>query len=432
MYISLSDRPKTPQTASSAASSPGAAGGAPSSPTRTRRRVAPTVVALGVVSLLTDVSSESVAAVLPLYLTSVMGLSLLAYGVVDGLFQGASAIVRIGAGWASDRTDRPKWIAFAGYLLSALTRGWLIVAQGLGAVAALVTLDRIGKGIRTAPRDAMIAASSDPDDLARAFGVHRSLDTIGAAIGPLLAFAILFLIPDGYATVFVMSLGFAVIGVTILGLVVPDRRPRREAAAPGSAPVRLRWRDLAQPRLRILLIVMGALSLLTIGDGFLYLSLQDRGGFAAHWFPLLFVGTNAAYIALAVPFGRLADRWGRTRMLILGHVGLLGAYAFALVPLTGVGPVLGCLVLLGAFYAATDGVLAAVAGSLVDASVRASAIAAAQTVVAVCRMVASAAFGALWFALGRTESLLIVAVLLTVAVPICLVVVTRLTRGSRA
>ncbi|MEL5990824.1 MFS transporter [Microbacterium phosphatis] len=419
MYISLSDRP-------AAKTAPDAPPARPAG----RRHVAPTVVALGVVSMLTDISSESVAAVLPLYLTSVMGLSLLAYGVVDGIFQGASALVRIGAGWASDRTDRPKWVAFAGYLLSALTRGWLIVAQGLGAVAALVTIDRIGKGIRTAPRDAMIAASSAPDDLARAFGVHRALDTIGAAVGPLLAFAILLLIPDGYATVFVMSLGFAVIGVTILGLVVPDRRPRREHAAPGSRPAPLRWRHLAQPRLRVLLVVMGVLSLLTIGDGFLYLSLQDRSGFAAHWFPLLFVGTNAAYIALAVPFGRLADRWGRTRVLILGHLGLLGAYTLALIPVEGIGPTLGCLVLLGAFYAATDGVLAAVAGSLVDASVRASAIAAAQTIVAVCRMIASAAFGALWFTVGRTESLLILAVLLALSVPVCLVVVTRLTREA--
>ena len=417
MYISLSDRP---------------AETAPAAERPARRRVAPTVVALGIVSMLTDVSSESVAAVLPPYLTSVLGLSLLAYGVVDGLFQGASALVRLGAGWLSDRTDRPKWVAFAGYLLSATTRGWLIVAQGLGAVAALVTIDRIGKGIRTAPRDAMIAASSDPADLGRAFGVHRALDTIGAAVGPLLAFAILLLIPGGYSTVFVMSLGFAVIGVTILGLVVPDRRPRRERVTPGSRPAPLRWRQLTEPRLRILLVVMGALSLLTIGDGFLYLSLQERGGFAAHWFPLLFVGTNAVYIALAVPLGRLADRFGRPRVLILGHLGLLAAYALALVPAGGVGPTLGCLALLGAFYAATDGVLAAVAGTLVDPSVRASAIAAAQTVVAVCRMVASAAFGALWYTVGRTESLLVVAVLLAVALPICLVVVTRISRGVRA
>lgn len=416
MYISLRDRPASDAI-----------------PPRARRgRVSSTVVTLGIVSMLTDISSESVAAVLPLYLTSAMGLSLIAYGFVDGIFQGAGAVVRIGAGWASDRTDRPKWVAFSGYLLSALTRGWLIAAQGLAAVAALVTVDRIGKGIRTAPRDALIAASADPDDLARSFGVHRALDTVGAALGPLLAFVILSVIPDGYTAVFVLSLGAATIGVAILGLLVPDRRPRRERTATGAALERVRWRNLAEPRLRILLAVMAVLSLLTIGDGFLYLSLQERSGFAAQWFPLLFVGTNVVYIALATPLGRLADRFGRARVLILGHLGLLGAYALALVPGAGLGPVLGCLALLGAFYAATDGVLAAVAGSLVDPSVRASAIGAAQAVVAVCRMVASAVFGALWYALGRTESLLVVSALLALSLPFCFVAVRRLNRPPSA
>lgn len=414
MYISLRDRPKASATAP-----------------RRRGRVTSTVVTLGVVSMLTDISSESVAAVLPLYLTSAMGLSLIAYGFVDGLFQGASALVRIGGGWAADRTDRPKWIAFAGYLLSALSRGWLIAAQGVGAVAALVTIDRIGKGIRTAPRDALIVASSDPDDLGRSFGVHRTLDTVGAALGPLLAFVILAVIPGGYTSVFVLSLGCAIIGVTILGLLVPDRRPRRERAAPGARPEPLRWRHIADPRLRVLLVVMAILSLLTIGDGFLYLSLQDRGDFAAHWFPLLFVGTNVVYIALATPFGRLADRFGRIRVLILGYVGLLGAYVLALVPAEGILPALGCLALLGAFYAATDGVLAAVAGSLVDPSVRASAIGAAQAVVATCRMLASIAFGALWYAVGRAESLLVVTVLLAVCLPFCFFAVARMTRASQ-
>lgn len=419
MYISLSDRPRR--------KAPGPDRGTSAGP---RGRVPSTVVTLGVVSMLTDISSESVAAVLPLYLTSAMGLSMVAYGFVDGIFQGASALVRIGGGWASDRTDRPKWVAFAGYLLSALTRGWLILAQGFAAVTALVTVDRVGKGVRTAPRDALITATSEPESLARSFGVHRTLDTIGAALGPLLAFVILTVIPEGYTTVFVMSFGFAVVGVAVLGLLVPDRRPRRERAAPGSTPAPLRWRDIAEPRLRVLLVVMAVLSLLTIGDGFLYLSLQDRDGFAARWFPLLFVGTNVVYIALAVPLGRLADRVGRARVLVLGYLGLLGAYVFALLPAGGIGPTLACLALLGAFYAATDGVLSAVAGNLVHPSVRASAIGSAQAVVAVCRMLASAGFGALWYLLGRTESMLVVTAALAIALPLCLRAVSRLDAGG--
>src|SRR6187402_3559761 len=132
-----------------------------------------------------------VAAVLPLYLTAQLGLGLLAYGFVDGLYQGVSAVVRIAGGYAGDRGGRPKWIAVTGYGLSALSRIALLPAHGFAAITGVIVADRLGKGLRTAPRDALIAASSDPKTLGRAFGVHRMLDTVGAAIGPLVAFALL-------------------------------------------------------------------------------------------------------------------------------------------------------------------------------------------------------------------------------------------------
>src|SRR5665648_262295 len=129
----------------------------------------------------------------------------------------------------TDRGDHPKWVAVVGYGLSALTRVGLLVATGFAAVTALVAVDRVGKGIRTAPRDAMITASSSPRTLGRSFGVHRTLDTVGASVGPLLAFVVLWAVPDGYHTVFVVSFGFAVIGLVVLALLVPDVRPRRAA-----------------------------------------------------------------------------------------------------------------------------------------------------------------------------------------------------------
>ena len=228
MYLSLRDRPAG-SSASRRASSGDAAGARTPGIRRPAARVSSVVVSLGVVSLLTDISSESVAAILPLYVTAALGLSTIAYGFIDGLMQGATALVRIAGGWAADRGDHPKWVAFAGYGLSAVTRAGLLVAGGFAAVTALVAVDRVGKGIRTAPRDAMIAASSDPRSLGRSFGVHRMLDTVGAATGPLLAFAVLWVIPGGYRTVFVMSFGCAVIGLAVLGLLVPDLRPRRAA-----------------------------------------------------------------------------------------------------------------------------------------------------------------------------------------------------------
>jgi MFS family permease len=380
--------------------------------------VGSTVVLLGLVSLLTDISSEAVSAVLPLYLTAVLGLSPLAYGFIDGLYQGVSAVVRLLGGWLSDRADRPKWVAFLGYGLSAVTKVALLAAQSLGAVTAVITVDRLGKGLRTAPRDALISASSPPATLGRAFGVHRALDTTGAAIGPLLAFAILWFVPGDYSSVFVASLAAAVMGLALLLLLVPDLRPRRDSGAPSAALSPPSLRLLRQPRFGRLMLAAGTLGLLTISDGFLYLSLARRDDLAATWFPLLFVGTNVAYLALAVPLGRLADRLGRARVLVFGHLLLVGAYLCAAGPVGGLGSTLACLALLGAFYAATDGVLAALTSTLVPAEVRASGIATTQTVVAAARFASSLAFGSLWLWLGRGPAVYAVAAALVVVVPL--------------
>ena len=416
MYLSLRSAPATTTLPIGTAQGP-----------RPGRAVSGTVVLLGTVSMLTDISSESVAAVLPLYLTAVLGLSPLAYGVVDGVQQGASALVRILGGWAADRTDRPKWVAFAGYALSAVTRAALLPAQGLTVVTGVLTLDRLGKGLRTAPRDAVIVASSPPEHLGRAFGVHRAMDTAGAVVGPLLAFGLLAAVPRGYHVVFVVSLAFALTGLAVLGLLVPDVRARPPAAPPaGTRTVR---RALAADGTRRLLVVAGLLGLLTVGDGFLYLLLQRRDGLAAELFPLLYVGTNTAYLLLAVPLGRTADRVGRARVLVLGHVALAGAYLCASGLVSGLPAVLGCLALLGVFYAATDGVLAALAGRLVPPELRATGIATAQTVVAGARTLSSLLFGVAWTVLGREHAVLAVAALLAVAVPVALLVLRPLDRA---
>lgn len=433
MYLSLRDRPTRQDPASPEE--------ARATKAAKRTRVSSVVVTLGIVSMLTDISSESVAAVLPLYLTTALGMSTLAYGFVDGLMQGASALVRIAGGWAADRGDHPKWVAVVGYGLSAVTRAILLVASTFGAVTAVVAIDRVGKGIRTAPRDAMIAASSDPRTLGRAFGVHRALDTVGAALGPLIAFLVLWAIPDGYRTVFVISFGAAVIGLAALVMLVPDLRPRRAAwltkhrtreerklpkckgctcdiagLEPAGRP--FSWKFLAEPGLRRLFVTAGVLALLTVGDGFIYLSLQARDGFATQWFPLLYVGTNIAYMSLALPIGKLADRIGRARVFVWGHGALAAAYVCAGVATVSTASTLAALLLLGVFYAATDGVLAALAGRRAAPSARASAIGTAQTVVAVARMASSALFGLLWYTVGRGPAILSVAVVLACAIPV--------------
>jgi MFS family permease len=399
VYVSVRDRP---------------AGGPVSSGPTIGRRVATTVLLLGAVSLLTDVSSEMVNAILPLYLTSQVGLSLAAYGVVDGVYQGTSAVVRISGGYAADRWGRPKWVATIGYGVSALSRVAMLPAHGFAAITSVITADRLGKGLRTAPRDALIVEASDPSTLGRAFGVHRALDTAGAALGPLLAFALLFAAPGRYDSVFVVSFGFAIVGLAVITLFVADRRT---TGATRMTTVQL-LRAMAAPRLRRPLLGSALLGLVTVGDGFLYLALQQRGQFASMMFPLFYVGTNLVYLALAVPIGRLADRIGRGRALIAGHVALLAAYLAVAAPWAGTAWTMVSLLLLGLFYAATDGVLPALIGGLVAPEVRGSGIAAAQTGVALARFAASVGFGALWAALGRGPAFLLMGLALVVVIPV--------------
>jgi MFS family permease len=428
VYISVRDRPAASGTGAALATPAVPPAALDAAPPAGRRRVAPLVVTLGIVSLLTDISSESVAAILPLYLTAAVGLSPVAYGFVDALYQGVSSLVRVAGGWASDRGGHPKWVALAGYGLSCAARFALLFSTGLAAISSAISADRIGKGLRTAPRDAMISASSPPENLGRAFGVHRALDTTGAVLGPLIAFALLWWIPDGYLAVMLVSFGFAVVGVAVLGLFVREPAAPRTSAA---ARPDFRWRSVADPRLTRLLVVAAGLGLLTVGDGFLYLALLDRGGFAAQWFPLLYVGTNMAYLAFAIPVGRLADRVGRGRVIVLGHVALLAAYFCAATSLAIAAATVGALVMLGLFYAATDGVVAALASRLVDPAVRTSGIAAAQTTVALARMASSACFGLLWFAFGPRTALATVAFVLALALPVAFGVFSGLDRADR-
>jgi len=418
MYITLRGTPKGESNGSISPEKSGRSG---------KARIAPAVLGLGVVSLLTDISSESVAAILPLYITVVIGLGPLAFGFIDGIYQGISAVVRMAGGRWADLSDRPKWVAFAGYALSAVTRFGLLVASGFWAITSVVAVDRVGKGLRTGPRDALIATASEPENLGRNFGVHRAMDTAGALIGPLMAFGILAMLPiglSGYQTVFVFSCAFAVMGVAVLALAVPDLRRNSESTKGSESPsvkgdaVRPRWSDLARPALRRLMLAAGALSLVTIGDGFIYLALQDGGGLAPAYFPLLFVGTNFAYLVLAIPMGQLADRIGRARVFVAGYVLLLGCYVMAGLHVAGLLGVIAVLLMLGAFYAATDGVLAALASRLVPAESRASGISAAQTVVALARFGASIGFGLLWQFAGLSIALLVISLGLVVAIPV--------------
>jgi MFS family permease len=371
-----------------------------------KQRVGGTVLLLGTCSLLTDISSEMVSAILPLYLVATLGFTPLQFGLIDGLYQGAGAFVRLGAGFLGDRLARHKAVAAFGYGISALSKLALALVSGAwGALSAVILVDRTGKGLRTAPRDAMISLATRKEDLGLAFGVHRAMDTAGAMIGPIVAFALLAAAPNGFHSLFLVSFFIAILGFGVLALLV--EQPGGEAPAVGKPDLKAAFALLRGRDLRWLTIAAAALGLATASDGFIYLTLRQRIDFSPQLFPLLATGTAITYMLLAVPAGRLADRWGRGKVLLAGYAILLAVYALLLLPSPGTIDLVLVLALLGTYYACTDGVLAAMGSARAPEALRGSGLALLGTAADGARLLASVLFGALWVAVGLETAILI-------------------------
>jgi MFS family permease len=372
------------------------------------------VLFLGLTSLITDISSEMVAAALPIYLVYTLELSPLSLGVIDGLYHAAAVLVRVATGLVADRWRRLKEVAGLGYALSAVCKLGLLAAGGAApALAAVVVLDRAGKGVRTAPRDALLSLSAPAEAMATAFGVHRALDTIGATLGPLAAFALLSVAPGRFDAIFVVSFCIAAVGVALFVLLV-EPRAAAERPARRATPIDA-LRLLRRPGFAPLIAVGSLLSAVTLSDGLLYLVLQRRVGFAAGYLPLLYVGSALAYAMLAVPMGRLADGLGRRRVFVFGYLLLAALYATVLLGPRSWGTVVACMGLLGATYAATDGVLMALASPLLPEALRTTGLAVLTTFTSVARLLASVVFGAVWTFWGAERALVVFLGAVTVA-----------------
>jgi MFS family permease len=383
---------------------------------RAATHVSRTVILLGLVSMLTDISSEMVNTILPIYLVFTLGMTPLQFGVIDGIQQGAAALVRVVSGFTADRLGRYKEVAVFGYGLSAFCRiGFLLVGRSWTLIGTVVFLDRTGKGIRTAPRDALISLSTPKEELGTAFGVHRALDTAGAMIGPLLAFGLLVLAPHNFQPIFVVSFCFGLVGLGILVLFVENRPERVEEPKPEPINVKAVGKLLALPGFSAVLAAGGLLAVATMSDGFIYLGLQHKLGFAGRDLPLLYVATSLFYMLLAVPMGKLADRVGRGCVFVGGYALLLVVYAALLLPPLGALGTILVLLSFGAYYAATDGVLMALSSALLPAGVRATALSVVVTVTNLGRLLASVAFGAAWTLLGLQTAVIIFAISLGLA-----------------
>jgi MFS family permease len=400
----------------------------PGTPDRTG--VEGNVVGLGVTSMFTDISAEMVGSVLPLYLTILYGFSPLQLGIFDGFYQGLAAIFALWAAVLADRRRRLKGMATFGYALSTVSTLGLVAAQGawVASVSFLYT-DRLGKGVRTAPRDAIISLSVVRGRLARAFGLHRAFDTAGAVAGPLVASVVLARNVNGYQTVFTVAFFASVVGLAALvffvdgrrkvllaGSDVDDRPKAREASqrprwfARTRRDVKVLW---ALPVFRRALLLGGALALLSPGDGLIFLTFQRNAELSTAQFPLLYVGGSLMFLLAAYPVGRLADRIGRWRVFIAGELMLVGVFVVLASGQRGAAALIALVVFIGGRYAATDGVLMALASSTLPTSLRTTGLGVLVAVLAFGHLFASTLYGSLWGSLGGTEAARIFAIALS-------------------
>ena len=392
--------------------------GSASAPARISQ-VSPSVWKLGWTSMLTDISAEMVNSALPAYLVLFLHLNPLQFGVIDGLYHGiAVALLALVAGASADRTGRYKEIAALGYGLSALCKLALLLAGGAWTLLAAITaIDRLGKGARTAPRDALISLHSSPSLLASSFAVHRSLDAGGALLGPLAAFGLLAWLPARYDAVWITSFVFALLGLAVIALLVPN--PLRASISPRltGEPRKVPLSEICQsPSLRKLGVAATLLAITTASDGFLYLVLANKTGTPAASIPVFFVITSALYMIFSMPMGWMADRVGRKPVLLAGYACLAAAYLLLWSPFTwGIPARALFFLLMGIYYASTEGILTAMASGLIPEHHRGSGLALFSSLVGVGKMISSVFFGWLWHTRGSETALPVFATALAMA-----------------
>jgi MFS family permease len=361
-----------------------------------RTRIPRTVWALGFVSLFMDLSSELVHALLPVYMTAVLGASMVAVGVVEGIAEGTASIVRVFSGALSDRLRRRKPFAVLGYALGMLSKPLFPLAGSVGLVLAARFMDRVGKGIRGAPRDALIADVTPEGQRGAAFGLRQALDTIGAFIGPLAAIGLMFLFASDVRTV----LWFAVIPavLSVMVLVIWVREPR---AAPAPAPGNpLSASSLGKLPLGYWAVVaLGAvLTLARFSEAFLIIRAQDLG-IALALVPMVLVVMNLAYTVIAYPAGLAADRGYRRALLVWGFLALIMADLVLAATANPVFLFVGIL-LWGAHMGLTQGLLAAMVADAAPAQLRGTAFGVFHLVSGVALLAASVLAGWLWSVYG--------------------------------
>ncbi len=352
-------------------------------------RLGRNVLALAAVSLLTDVASDMTYPLLPLFLATTLGASATAVGAIEGAAESAAALLKLGSGWLSDRVPRRKPLILAGYGIASLIRPLIGLAQSASQVFAIRIADRIGKGIRGAPRDALIADSVDPAIRGRAFGFHRAADHAGAVIGPLLAFALLSWGGLELRHVFLLT---AIPGALAVAMVVFGVRE-----VPREVPEKSRKLDLRAPLGRRFWSFLAVLLVFTLGnstDAFLLLRARDLGIDAA-LIPILWALLHVVKALSSTPAGALSDRIGRKPLLIAGWV-LYAAVYLALARADAAWQAWALFAVYGIYFGLTEGVEKALVADLVPADRRGSAFGWYNLALGVAALPASLLFGVIW------------------------------------
>ncbi len=357
----------------------------------------PNVIALGAVSLLTDASSEMIYPLLPFFLTRVLGAGPAFVGLIEGIAESTASLLKLASGWASDRWRRRKGLVLGGYALSSCARPLVAVATAPWHVLAIRFVDRVGKGVRTSPRDALLADSTDPDHLGRAFGFQRAMDHLGAAIGPLVASGLLYGLGWDLRAVFWAAAAPALASILVLGAGVTEVPPRPRPPAGALEPALRAASPLPHPFRRYLLVVV----LFTLGnssDAFLLLRAQEAG-VAAVALPVLWAAFHVVKSATSTPLGGLSDRWGRRRVIRLGWFLYAAVYA-GLAAAPGRLALWALVLAYGVYYGLTEGVERALVADLVPSAGRSTAYGWFHTAVGLAALPASLLAGALWQAFG--------------------------------
>ncbi len=355
------------------------------------------VVMLGLVSFAMDLSSEMIHALLPLFLVTVLGASALSVGVIEGVAEATAAIARVFSGAISDWLGRRKPLLLLGYGLAALTKPLFPLATGISEVLFARFVDRIGKGIRGAPRDALIADITPPPLRGAAYGLRQSMDTAGAFAGPLLALALMAATADNFRLVFWFAVIPAFVCVALIVFGVHERTPAHETGRPrASRPFPVQRSEIARlPRLFWKITALGTvLTLARFSEAFLLLRAESTG-LAVTWAPAMLIVMNVVYAASAYPLGALSDRINR-KTLLAGGIGLLIAADITLALAANAWDVGAGAALWGLHMGATQGLMTAIVADTAPGDLRGTAFGLFNLITGIALLAASVIAGMLW------------------------------------